>query len=294
MKNLIRVKNLSFAYGTDQPPVLKDFNLEISQGEYVAVIGPNGCGKTTLIRHFNALLIPSAGEVQIDNLNTRTPKNLMEIRRRVGMVFQNPDNQIVGMSVEEDVAFGPGNLGLPSAEVRRRVDQALEMVGLHGLHKHPPHNLSGGQKQLLALAGLLAMDPSVIVLDEPTSSLDPESKQNVLALLQKLNDQDIGIIHITHSMEEAALAHRVLVMDKGQLIADGNPGEILSRVEWLKSLGLAPPRITELMWQLQQNGEDVDTRIFTIEEAYDEITALLARIKNADPAFKPRKAGSHV
>ena len=292
MKNLIRVNKLSFAYETDQAPVIKSLDLEIGESEYLAVIGPNGCGKTTLIRHFNALLIPSAGEVLVDNLSTSNQKNHLEIRRRVGMVFQNPDNQIVGMSVEEDVAFGPGNLGLPSTEVRRRVDHALEMVGLSGMQSRT--TLSGGQKQLLALAGLLAMEPKIIVLDEPTSSLDPEGQKTVLALLQKLKYQGIGIIHITHNMDEAAIADRVLVMDQGEIIADGRPGEILNRVEWLKSLGMAPPGITELMWQLQQAGEDVGTSIFTIDDAFEEITALLARLRNPNNAYMPRKAGGHV
>ncbi|PKM78793.1 MAG: energy-coupling factor transporter ATPase [Firmicutes bacterium HGW-Firmicutes-15] len=292
MKNIITVQNLTFAYGSINVPALKDLNLVIGEGEYIAIIGPNGCGKTTLIRHLNALLLPSAGEVKVDDLSTRDSNSLLEIRRRVGMVFQNPDNQIVGMSVEEDVAFGPGNLGLPAGEVRRRVDQALETVGLSGLQTRPPHSLSGGQKQLLALAGLLAMDPKIIVLDEPTSSLDPTGKKTVLALLKKLQCQGIGIIHITHSMDEAALADRVLVMDRGELIADGRPGDILSRVEWLKSLGLAPPHITELMWQLQQQGELVSTDSFTIDDAVNEITALLTQLR-ANYCM-PRKADGHV
>lgn len=288
---MIRIQNLTFAYETDQPPVLQALNLLINEGEYIALIGPNGCGKTTLIRHLNALLLPTAGEVLVDDSNTCDVKSLREIRSRVGMVFQNPDNQIVGMSVEEDVAFGPGNLGLTPAQVRQRVDQALATVGLTGLEKRPPHTLSGGQKQLLAIAGLLAMDPKIIVLDEPTSSLDPAGKKNVLALLQKLQRQGIGIIHVTHNMDEAALADRVLVMDQGELIADGNPDDILSRVEWLKSLGLAPPRVTELMWQLQQVGEDVDSNIFTIEDAVNEISALLEQLRTS---YMPRKVGGHV
>jgi len=292
---MIRVHNLTYTYEKGRSPVLKDFNLRIDEGEYIAIIGPNGCGKTTLIRHFNALLLPSSGEVQVDKFSTRDSKSLLEIRRRVGMAFQNADNQIVGMSVEEDVAFGPGNLGLPPAEVRRRVDQSLAMVGLTELRTRPPHTLSGGQKQLLALAGLLAMEPKMIVLDEPTASLDPESKKKVLYLLQRLNSQGIGIIHVTHSMEEAALADRVLVLDQGQSVADGSPDDILSRVEWLKSLGLAPPYMTELMWRLQQVGVDVSTRIFTMDAAVKEITSLLVRHGNSSsPVNLPGKADGDV
>ncbi len=283
---MIRIQNLTFAYEAGQPPALKDLNLLIKEGEYVAIIGPNGCGKTTLIRHFNALLVPTAGEVLI--------KTLRKIRGLVGMVFQNTDNQIVGMSVEEDVAFGPGNFGLPPGEVRQRVNQALEMVGLTGFEKRPPHTLSGGQKQLLAIAGLLAMDTKFIVLDEPTSSLDPAGKEKVLALLQKLKGQGIGIINVTHSMDEAAIADRVLVMDQGELIADGSAVDILSRVDWLRSLGLAPPKVTELMWQLQQSGEDVGASIFTIEDAVNEITALLMQMRTSRNDYMHRKIGGHV
>lgn len=267
MQKLIEVKDLSYFYEPEHQPALLELNFSISAGEYLALIGSNGCGKTTLIRHLNALLLPASGTVEVDGLNTHNSKKQLEIRRRVGMIFQNPDHQIVGTSVEEDVAFGPGNLGLPAGEIRRRVDRSLAMVGLNGLAQRSPYHLSGGQKQLLAIAGLLAMEPKLIVLDEPTASLDPESRMRILDLLQILNEQGISILHVTQSMEEAARAQRVLVMNQGQIIADGAPAEILSRVAWLKELGLAPPQITELMWQLRQAGLDVPADIFTIDEA---------------------------
>lgn len=291
---MIQVQDLNFTYETGQALALKDLNLQIDKGEYIALIGPNGCGKTTLIRHFNGLLLATAGEVLVKGCNTRAGKNLRVIRSLVGMVFQNPDNQIVGMSVEEDVAFGPGNLGLPPLEVRRRVDHALATVGLTDFAQRAPHTLSGGQKQLLAIAGLLAMDPQIIVLDEPTSSLDPAGKGKILGLLQKFKNQGIGVIHVTQNMEEAALAERVLVMDQGQLIADGSPRDILSRVDWLQALGLAPPRVTELMWQLQLAGEDVNCGIFTVGEACKEISALLAKLRSSKLDYRLRKVGGHV
>lgn len=283
-----------YVYEKHLPPVLKIPDLIIKEGEYTAIIGPNGCGKTTLIRHFNALLLPSAGEVRIDDLNTRDAHNLVEIRRRVGMIFQNPDNQIVGMSVEEDVAFGPGNLGLSSAEIRRRVKESLDTVGLTGLETQPPYTLSGGQKQLLALAGLLAMNPSYIILDEPTSSLDPASKKVVLTLLQNLKQQGMGIVHITHSMDEAALADRVLVMEHGEVISDGSPKTILSRGEWLRSLGLTPPQVTELMWKLRQRGEKVAADILSLDEAADEISVLLEKLRASSKGSRSGEDVRHV
>ncbi len=271
---MISVRNLNFSYADDQM-ILQDFNLEIADGQYVAVIGANGSGKTTLIRHFNALLRPAGGDVVVNGLSTRNVKNHPEIRRIIGMIFQNPDNQMVGMTVEEDVAFGPGNLGLSSAEIRRRVDESLEKVGLSGYKNRPPHTLSGGQKQLLAIAGVLAMDSRFIVLDEPTSSLDPESRFFVLQQLKQLNQEGIGIIHVTHNMDELANAHRVLVLEKGKLAADGTPGDISRRVEWLRALGLAPPKITELMCYLHQKGFDISEGLFSIQQAGDEIISLI-------------------
>jgi biotin transport system ATP-binding protein/energy-coupling factor transport system ATP-binding protein len=277
---MISVQNLQFSYDADsgQGPILDISDLTINDSEYVAVIGPNGCGKTTLIRHFNAMLLPVAGQITVDGLCTADTRHLTEIRRRVGMIFQNPDNQIVGMTVEEDVAFGPCNLGLPTSEVRQRVDQALLTVGLAGMDTRSPHTLSGGQKQLLAIAGLLAMNPRFIVLDEPTSALDPAATKNVLTLLQKLKDQGIGIVHVTHNMDEAALAERVLVLHEGHLAATDNPAAIFSQVEWLQGIGLDPPQIVDLLWQLRQHGAEVDTGVLSVVEAVREITGFLEKL----------------
>lgn len=265
--HFIEVKNLTYFYESEKQPALQEINLSISNGEYLSLIGPNGSGKSTLIRQFNALLLPSSGTVAVDGLDTRSLKKQLEIRRLVGMIFQNPDHQIVGTSVEEDVAFGPGNLGLSAGEIRKRVDRSLAITGLNSLSKRSPYQLSGGQKQLLAIAGLLAMEPKMIILDEPTASLDPESRTRILDLLQELHEQGISILHVTQNMDEAALAKRVLVMDQGQIIADAGPSEILTRVEWLRQMGLAPPQITELIWRLKQAGLDVSGDIFTIDEA---------------------------
>ncbi len=287
---MIRVENLVYKYDPNDTPVLRSVNLEIRDGEYVALIGPNGCGKTTLIKHFNTLLSPTEGDVWIDGLNTKDPSAVGEIRQRVGMIFQNPDNQIVGMTVEEDVSFGPGNLNLPPREIRQRVDEALEAVGLTGYAGRSPHTLSGGQKQLLAIAGILAMMPKHIALDEPTSSLDPAGRRSVAAVLRKLNKQGMTIIHITHNVEEIVRADRVIVMDAGSILLDGKPEQVFSKVERLKALGMGVPQVTELMWRLQQMGEKVRTDILTVDDACDEIAALLRRIRKAASISPGRQA----
>ncbi|HNX28117.1 MAG TPA: energy-coupling factor transporter ATPase [Syntrophomonadaceae bacterium] len=271
---MISLRNLNFSYAYNEA-ILKDINLDITDGEYVAIIGANGSGKTTLIRHFNALLLPASGDVLVDGLSTLKAKNLPEIRRRVGMIFQNPDNQIVGMTVEEDVAFGPGNLGLPSSEIKKRVDHALTVVGLSEYKTRPPHTLSGGQKQLLALAGVLAMESKFIVLDEPTASLDPQSASLVLSLLQELNQQGTAIIHVTHHMDELDNAKRIIVIDQGSIAADAPPCDIFSQVTWLKKLGLKPPKISELMWCLNQQVKIFPPGIFSVEQAGRAILSLL-------------------
>ncbi|MEQ8176307.1 MAG: energy-coupling factor transporter ATPase [Syntrophomonadaceae bacterium] len=291
---MIIIENLSYSYQPGAKPCLNNINLQIGEGQYIALVGPNGCGKTTLIRHLNALLLPGSGKVEIDGMNTRKVKNHLEIRRRVGMVFQNPDNQIVGLSVEEDVAFGPGNLKLPSVEVRRRVNQALETVGLSGFEKRMPYTLSGGEKQLLALAGLLTMDPAYIILDEATSSLDPSGKEKVLAILHKLKARGISIIHVTHNMEEALRADRVIVMEKAQVIDDGAPRDILIKGEQLRSLGLAPPLMVELMERLRPVGYEIDKRVLTVDEAAAEINHWLQGNTKEFGEDRARKAGLYA
>ena len=227
---MIKVENLVHRYDGENFPGLGIINLEIKDGEYVAIIGPIGCGKTTLLKHFNALLIPTEGNVWVDGMNTRDTSVVGEIRRRVGMVFQNPDNQIIGMTVEEDVAFGPGNLQLPPIEIRQRVTEALESVGMGKYAQRHPHTLSGGEKRMITLADILAMNPSYIALDEPTSSLDRAGQARVLGILRKLNAQGIAIIHITHNMDEITGADRIIAMEDGRIVLSGRPEEVLSEI----------------------------------------------------------------
>ena len=272
---MIEARGLTTRYDVKGPAVLEGVSLEIPEGQYLAVIGPNGCGKTTLVKHFNVLLVQQEGEVLVDGLSTKDPKSHREIRRRVGMVFQNPDNQIVGMSVEEDVAFGPGNLGLPPAEIRGRVGVALETVGMLRLAKRAPHSLSGGEKRLVAIAGVLAMRPAYVVLDEPTSYLDPAGRERVLNVLWDLRQEGIAVIHVTHSMEEIVEADRVVVMSGGRILRDGAPRDVFRDADALRTVGLSTPQVTELMGRLRARGCGVRPDVLSVDEAFREISALL-------------------
>ena len=235
---MIRVEDLAYRYDREAPETLRGVSLTVGEGRHIALIGPNGCGKTTLIKHLNALLFPTAGSVQVDGMSTTDPASVREIRRRVGMVFQNPDSQIVGMTVEEDVAFGPGNLALPAAEIRRRVDDSLAAVGLSGVETRPPHTLSGGEKRLLSIAGVLAMAPRYIAFDEPTAYLDPAGRERVLEIIGRLHREGIAIIHIAHDLRDIADAERVVVMDRGRIMTEGTPGEVFGRPDSLRGTGL--------------------------------------------------------
>ena len=246
-------------------PALRGIDLTVHRGEFVALIGPNGSGKSTLARHFNALLLPTAGEVWVDGLLTSDPRHVQAVRQRVGMVFQNPDNQLVAGTVEEDVAFGPENLGIPPAEIRRRVDEALEVVGMTDYRHHPPHMLSGGQKQRVAIAGALATRPDCIVFDEPTSMLDAEGRRQVLQTIRRLNAElGLTVILITQSMDEAALARRVLVMDGGRVVLDGPPEAVLEAEE-LDRLGLGRPYAAEVARRLRAQGVPLPPGLLTVE-----------------------------
>ena len=259
MSEAIRVEHLNYAYpGVEDTPgvaVFTDLNLTIEEGTFVAILGGNGCGKSTLAKHFNSILLPCGGKVFVSGLDTSDEDLLIKIRRTVGMVFQNPDNQIVANVVEEDVAFGPENLGIASPEIRRRVDQALKQVGMYEFRAHAPHLLSGGQKQRVAIAGIIAMEPKCIVLDEPTAMLDPKGRREVMETVLRLNrEKGITVVLITHHMDEAAQAQRVVVLHKGDVVADGTPKQVFSQVELLHRIGLAAPETVELCYELNKNG----------------------------------------
>ena len=281
MNEAIRVEHLKFAYpGVENSPgvaVFEDLSLTIEEGSFVAVLGSNGCGKSTLAKHFNSILLPSGGKVYVCGLDTSDEELLIRVRRNVGMVFQNPDNQIVANVVEEDVAFGPENLGVSSPEIRRRVELALKQVGMYEYREHAPHLLSGGQKQRIAIAGIIAMEPKCIVLDEPTAMLDPRGRREVMETVRKLNaEKGITVVLITHHMDEAAQAQRVVVLHKGNLAADGKPEEVFSRVELLHSIGLAAPDTVELCYALNQEGFSLPLDQLNIEKCAQ---ALYAEVK---------------
>ena len=282
MSTAITVEHLAFTYpGVDDTPgvaVFEDLDLTIEEGSFVSILGGNCCGKSTLAKHFNAILLPSGGKAYVFGMDTAEEKNLIPIRRTVGMVFQNPDNQIVANVVEEDVAFGPENLGIASPAIRHRVDQALQQVGMYEYREHAPHLLSGGQKQRIAIAGIIAMEPKCIVLDEPTAMLDPKGRREVMQTICRLNkEKGITVILITHHMDEAAQADRVVVLHKGSVAADGTPQQVFSQVALLHDIGLAAPETVELCYELNRFGFDLPLDKLNFEECaqaiYDSITA---------------------
>ena len=262
MSETVKVEHLAYTYpGVDDTPgvaVFEDLNLSVAAGSLVAVLGGNGCGKSTLAKHFNGILLPCGGKVWVNGMDTSDEEKLISVRRTVGMVFQNPDNQIVANVVEEDVAFGPENLGIASPAIRQRVDHALKQVGMYEYRLHAPHLLSGGQKQRIAIAGIIAMEPKCIVLDEPTAMLDPRGRREVMETITRLNrEKGITVILITHHMEEAAQCDRVVVMHKGTVIADGEPRQVFAQVDLLHRVGLAAPDTVELCWELNKHGFDL-------------------------------------
>ena len=280
MDKIISVENLAFTYpGYDDAPgvkVFEDLNLTIEQGTFVAILGTNGCGKSTLAKHFNSILLPTGGKVYVCGIDTSNEERIMAVRRNVGMVFQNPDNQIVANVVEEDVAFGPENLGISSPEIRHRVNKALKQVGMYEYREHAPHLLSGGQKQRIAIAGVIAMEPKCIILDEPTAMLDPRGRREVIETIGRLNkEKGITVVLITHHMDEAAKADRVIVLHKGKVTADGKPREVFSQVQLLHSIGLAAPDSVELCWELNKAGFDLPLDKLEPEECAQALLAML-------------------
>ncbi len=278
---MIKAEHLRYAYNAAEGESLKfaldDVDFSIGEGEFVAVLGHNGCGKSTLAKHMNGLLLPSGGTVYVSGMDTKDEANYWDIRKTVGMVFQNPDNQIVATVVEEDVAFAPENLGVPSPEIRKRVDEALKTVDMYELRRHAPHMLSGGQKQRVAIAGVIAMEPKCIVFDEPTAMLDPKGRREVIDTILKLKkEKNLTVVLITHYMEEAAMADRVVVMDKGKIVLNDVPKQVFSQVRLLKGLGLDVPQVTELCYLLNKSGLTLPDDILTVEECADALTRLLS------------------
>ena len=285
---MIETKNLSFIYREEdmesgeikEEKVLKDINIEIEKGSFTAVLGHNGSGKSTLAKHFNAILLPSGGKVYIKGKDTADENNIFNIRQSAGMVFQNPDNQMVAALVEDEVAFAPENLGVEPKEIRRRVDECLEIVNMTKYAQSSPSKLSGGQKQRVAIASVLAMNPEILILDEPTAMLDPKGRSEVIKTIKMLNEEkDITVVLITHYMDEAAQADRTVVIDDGEIVLDGTPKEVFKNVEKLKSLGLDVPQVTELAYELRKMGIEISDDVLTVDECFDEIIRILGETK---------------
>ena len=285
---MIETKNLSFIYREEdmesgeikEEKVLKDINIEIEKGSFTAVLGHNGSGKSTLAKHFNAILLPSGGKVYVKGMDTADENNIFNIRQSAGMVFQNPDNQMVAALVEDEVAFAPENLGVEPKEIRRRVDECLEIVNMTKYAQSSPSKLSGGQKQRVAIASVLAMNPEILILDEPTAMLDPKGRSEVIKTIKMLNEEkDITVVLITQYMDEAAQADRTVVIDDGEIVLDGTPKEVFKNVEKLKSLGLDVPQVTELAYELRKMGIEISDDVLTVDECFDEIIRILGETK---------------
>ncbi|MTK12930.1 MAG: energy-coupling factor transporter ATPase [Clostridiaceae bacterium] len=276
---MVQCQNVVFKYDSNNKDDIKlainDVTLEVKKGEFLVILGRNGSGKSTIAKHMNALLIPSDGKVYVDSLDTSVEKNIWDIRNKAGMVFQNPDNQIVATIVEEDVAFGPENLGIEPSEIRSRVNDCLKKVNMYEYRKHAPHLLSGGQKQRVAIAGVLAMMPECIIFDESTAMLDPSGRREVIKTIKEINDKyGITVVLITHYMEEAVEANRIVVMDEGKVMMEGTPRNIFSRVRKMKTIGLDVPQMTELSYELKNSGLNIREDILTIDEMVDELCRL--------------------
>lgn len=269
--NIIEIKNLSFQYEGSSKKVLKNLNIDIKEGEFICVLGHNGSGKSTLAKLINAQYIPTEGDILVGNMNTKDDDILWDIREMCGMVFQNPDNQLVATIVEEDVAFGPENLGVPREELRKRVDECLELVGMSEYKRHSPALLSGGQKQRIAIAGILAMNPKCLLMDEPTAMLDPQGRKDILDTVLKLREMGKTIIHITHYMEECVNADRIIVINEGDVVLEGTPREVFSNVEQMKEIGLDVPEPTEISYLLNKSNINVRADVLTVDELVEAL-----------------------